>query len=392
MTNPSQITITLGTINFDVIYGSSNSVIGKVYLENLTITPGSQSYTVKMHLGEGSTDQAAVGSILTSYLTDQNVPLSIKGSETSTDIAPLKAGLEKVTLDTSMQGILANLVRNVAADLEPPNYDWASATITIYNPLDTPFSILSVKATTSYTVVCSITGNVGEVISVGVIDYTLPEPATIQPKDSQTFVGWPITGISLDTAVPMLPDPYAAISLSQVVVTLVNNVYNTGEITYTESGVPVLVTLGGNGLYPFTDNDAFNDYTCQCQGYEVHTLPLENFTNQDTCLDGHPVVYRTPPPLYTQDTSIAPLAATLPTPALNATTTLAPTSTTSTTDSVTATLLTTTDVPAATGTATEDSNTPTATDASTDPTPTEEPAAPPETQTTSDGTSAPTDS
>jgi hypothetical protein len=312
--------------------------------------------------------------------------LSIKGSETSTDIAPLKAGLEKVTLDTSMQGILANLVRYVSADLKPPTFDWASATITIYNPLDTPFSILSVKATTSYTVVCSITGNVGEVISVGIIDYTLPEPATIQPKESQTFVGWPITSISLDTAVPMLPDPYATISLSQVVVTLVNNAYNTGEITYTESGVPVLVTLAGNGLYPFTDNDAYNDYTCQCLAYEPNGLPLKNFTNQDTCLDGHPVVYRTPPPLYTQGTSIAPLAATLPTPALNATTTLAPTNTTSTvsvttTDSATATLLTTTAVP----TITDDSATPTTADSSSESTTTEEP----ETQTTED--SAPTE-
>ncbi|KAI8875227.1 hypothetical protein K501DRAFT_203069, partial [Backusella circina FSU 941] len=365
MTNPSQISITLGTINFNVVLASSSTVIGKVYLNNLTITPGTQSYAVEMHLGEGSTDQAAVGAILTDYLTNQNVPLSIVGSETSTDIASLKTALEKVTLATSMQGIQANLVTKVVADIHGDDTTQATGTVSIYNPLDTPFSIVSVKATTNYTIVCSTSNNVGTVISVGVIDFTLPEPATIQPKETQTFDGWPITGIDLFAAIPIAEDPYAIIGLTQTVVTLVDNVYNTGEISYNEVGVPLVLTVGGAPLIDFSDNPPYWDYDCQCAAHAT-----TNVTATNTTLSAN----------------------TTTTATLNATTTLVPTNATSTvpittTVSATTTSFVTTTVPSTT--TTDDSSTPTATS---DPTTTEEPTDTSETQTTLAGTSAPTSS
>jgi hypothetical protein len=347
-----------------------------------------------MHLGEGSTDQAAIGSILTDYLTNQNVPLTIVGSETSTDIAPLKTALEQVTLATSMQGIQANLVTHITADINADSISAVGA-ITIYNPLDTPFSIASVKASTNYSIVCSTSNNVGTTVSVGVIDYTLPEPATIQPKETQTFNGWPITGIDLFAALPIAEDPYAIISLTQTVVTLVDNIYNTGEIAYTESGVPLTLTVLGSPLIDFSDNPVYWDYDCQCAAFGA--VSPDQFANQTTCLDGTPVVYRNATTVTHPDTLNATLASNTTTTTLNATTTLAPTSTASTvsvttTDSVTTTLLTTTEAPTATSTTTDDSDTATTTDSSSDPTTTENPEATPETQTASAGTSAPTES
>jgi hypothetical protein len=358
MTNPSNITITLGTINFNVVLNDKNSVIGKVYLKDLTITPGTQSYSVEMHLGEGATDQAAVSSVLSAYLTNQALPLTIVGSETSTDIEPLKTGLEQVVLASTMQGIQANLVTNVIADVDPNTGATATAEITIHNPLDTPFSILSVKAVTNTTLVCKGFNTDGQTVKVGDIDFKLDSPATIGAGETQTFQGWPVTNVDIMSAYPLLMDPFIKVSLYQTVVTQVNGAYTTGEMSYFEDNVPLTLLLGGTAPVPFP-NMAYSDYTCQCGMDNI--VPETSFTNQTTCVDGTPVVYRNN---------------TVVTPENNAVNSTDLSNTTSTANVTTTTILPSTSV-------TLTSIIPTTTDGSI-PTPTDVPA------TTTDATSEPT--
>jgi hypothetical protein len=283
--------------------------------------------------------------------------------------------LEQVVLASTMQGIQANLVTNVIADVDPNTGATATAEITIHNPLDTPFSILSVKAVTNTTLVCKGYNTDGQTIKVGDIDFKLDSPATIGAGETQTFQGWPVTNVDIMSAYPLLMDPFIKVSLYQTVVTQVNGAYTTGEMSYFEDNVPLTLLLGGTAPVPFP-NMAYSDYTCQCGSDNI--VPETSFTNQTTCVDGTPVVYRN----NTVVTPTATAAAINTTTVLNSTESSNQANTTSTSSSasvtVTSLVPSSTDTTASTTTAdstatpttdsnseatnTDDSSSPTATD------------------------------
>ncbi|ORZ20216.1 hypothetical protein BCR42DRAFT_203748 [Absidia repens] len=107
--NPSQITISVGDISFTAksTVGSSVGQIGQVFIKDTVIKPGRNQYNAEFHLA-GET--AVIGQLFSDYLTNVKVPLGISGTETSTNIEPLKAAFGNVKLDTTMQGIEANLI------------------------------------------------------------------------------------------------------------------------------------------------------------------------------------------------------------------------------------------------------------------------------------------
>lgn len=120
--------------------------VGKVYVKGLLLQPGDNTVSGEMHMM--GTDLKALGQLLSNYMTNANVPLSVRGSTDSTSIPSLKQALSTVSLSTNMQGINASLIQSVAVKATPDilatreGYSY----ITIRNPLETPFTISHVKA------------------------------------------------------------------------------------------------------------------------------------------------------------------------------------------------------------------------------------------------------
>lgn len=119
--------------------------VGKVYVKDLLLVPGANTVGGEMHM-MGSNLQA-LGQLLSNYMTNANVPLSVRGSMDSTSIPSLKQALSTVSLSTNMQGINASLIQsvNVKATDEILTTRVGYSYITIRNPLDTPFTISHVK-------------------------------------------------------------------------------------------------------------------------------------------------------------------------------------------------------------------------------------------------------
>ncbi|KAG1068155.1 hypothetical protein G6F42_026412 [Rhizopus arrhizus] len=190
MTNPSNITITVGDINFDVVMNEFSAVVGRVYVKDAVIPPGGKIYSAEMHLGEKSTNAKAVSQMLGNYLTSAKIPLTIQGSSESTKIAPLGPALNSVKLATEMTGIAGNLISQIAVKGSIIGLlikNEGSAKITLKNPLNSPFSIKTVDASVVFT---PSTG--AAPFTVGTIDYDLPSPATVPAKGQTTTDEWPV--------------------------------------------------------------------------------------------------------------------------------------------------------------------------------------------------------
>lgn len=205
MTNPSNITITVGDINFDVeLPSANNAVIGKAYLSNATIAPGAQAYSSQMHLGEGidltnTASLAALGNILTAYLTGASVPLLVAGSETSTTIAPLQPGIAALQMTTTMNGNNVGLIESlsIVTGVSEMISQLAHVNITLHNPLDTPFTIYSIYAETYHHFYCYdplySVGLTGTEYLVGTLDQSIPEGLRIEAGASVTVGPWNVT-------------------------------------------------------------------------------------------------------------------------------------------------------------------------------------------------------
>lgn len=193
MTNPSNITITVGDINFDVVMNEFSAVVGKVYVKDTVIPPGAKTYSGEMHLGEAATNTQAIGQLFSDYLTAATIPLTIQGSSTSTTIAPLVGALSSVALGASMTGIQGNLVEQIQVKGSIIGLiieNKADAVITLQNPLDTSFAITKVQAAVTFTPTLTIFGSAP--YTVGTIDYTLPTAQSVPAKGTATTSEWPV--------------------------------------------------------------------------------------------------------------------------------------------------------------------------------------------------------
>ncbi|KAG0746078.1 hypothetical protein G6F33_006884 [Rhizopus arrhizus] len=256
LSNPSNITITVGDINFDVVMPEfSNAVIGKVYLTNTVIPPGAKNYDITMHLGEGATNTAAVMQVLSDYLTAATVPMMIVGSPSSTKIAPLAPALASVKLASSMTGIKGGLVTNinVTSDAVAVADGKAQAVITLYNPLDTPFQVTEVHAAVTHYGRCGPIR--GQQVAVGSIDYVLPSPLTVPAKSSIQTPEWPVTVSSLDTAINVMMDSINLYNVTQNVTVTVGDGYQAKNMYYYQDNVPY--SLWVSGLSDYLDPSTF---------------------------------------------------------------------------------------------------------------------------------------
>ena len=250
--NPSAITITIGDVSFDVIMPEYSASVGRVYMYNTTMAPGSQVYKAVMHLAEGATSAEAVGKLLTYYLTSVVVPLTITGDSKSTTIAPLQAALSSLKLSSPMTGIAGNLIEKIwivgtAEEMIAPPYA-AQASIDLYNPLDTPFTLLSVQAATSKFVTCDFNGvdYTNKAVIVGTIDYTLPSPLVIPAKGRVRSDLWPVS-INQDTGsvISTLLGNHTFYNVTQNATVVVGDGFHATNMYYWQNEVPYDLNLPG---------------------------------------------------------------------------------------------------------------------------------------------------
>lgn len=185
MTNPSQITITLGDMKLITNMDEFNSAVGDVFLKDVTIKPGNNTMDVEMHMG--GSDKKALQQLLSDYMTGATVPLTITGSQDATEIEPLKDALSTIKLATTMTGIKEKLVDSVyvSAGLDALTSKQAKTKITLTNPIGTAFSINSIEAV----VYTTLNGNR---FQVGHIDYKLPSPFTVSSGEQATSEEMPV--------------------------------------------------------------------------------------------------------------------------------------------------------------------------------------------------------
>ncbi|CAO3630686.1 unnamed protein product [Mucor hiemalis] len=257
MVNPSNITITVGDINFEVHMPEfSNANVGIVYMKDTTIVPGAAVYKCTMHMGEGATSAEAVSKLLTYYLTSVTVPLDIVGTPKSTPIAPLNTALSGIKLSSPMVGINAGLIQFLKVDADPNEVlnepFLAHAVIDLHNPLDTPFTLLSVKATTSKRITCDYldvtagTNYVGKDVIIGSIDYVLPTPLVIPAKSTIKTDPWPVNVNHESTDVIMSTlGKYFFYNITQHASVIVGDGFAATDMYYFQNDVPYDLTIPG---------------------------------------------------------------------------------------------------------------------------------------------------
>jgi hypothetical protein len=247
LTNPSNITITIGDINFDVIFNEQNVVVGRVYVKDAIIPPGAKTFTAQMHLGEKTTNSKAIGQIFSNYLTSAVTPLTIVGSEESTKIAPLVPALSSVKLASEMKGIQANLVKQIAVKgslIGLTILNKAESVITLQNPLSTAYSIKAVKASVVFK-----PSSGAAPFTVGTIDYKLPSDVSVSSKGTAETGEWPVAIVGrglehLGQLIGLLLDPNKYFDVQQNVTVSVGDGYVT-EMFYYQDKVPFTISIDG---------------------------------------------------------------------------------------------------------------------------------------------------
>ncbi|GAN00901.1 conserved hypothetical protein [Mucor ambiguus] len=230
LNNPSQITITAGDLNFDVIMDASGSKVGIVTLTNTVIKPGRNEMPASMKMT--STDLLSLSKMLTNYLTNQVTPLTVKGSANSTKIIPLQPGLAQVALKTNMQGIPASLVvENQMKMVGLTPHIW----VKFYNPLDTPYTVTGINCNVFFT------SKAGKYLQLGTLSGAVDPPVTVPPKGTAINEKDLILNVQLANAIQflMLQGDARKVDLFQNVTVVVGEGFH-GGMYYEQKNVPVI--------------------------------------------------------------------------------------------------------------------------------------------------------
>ncbi|KAI9005448.1 hypothetical protein CLU79DRAFT_841094 [Phycomyces nitens] len=245
LTNPSAITITVGDINFDTLVKANGVKIGTVYMKDVVIAPGTNTFDAIMHMH--SENLPVLSGILTNYLTNTPVPLTVAGSENSTTIPPLVGALSTVHLDAVMPAIQANMVVKSAVNcaIEDLAAGRLYTDVTMRNPLGAPIVIVQV-----YTNITYIHNEEGP-FTIGYIDYKIDPPFVIPAGGEATSNHWPIT-VDVDNfetmvgLLNMLYNPIKTVELSQIVTTIVGGPSGfIGQMYYPQADVPTTTFIKG---------------------------------------------------------------------------------------------------------------------------------------------------
>lgn len=182
-TNPSQITISVGDINFSAKL-SDGTTVGQVFITNTMIKPGVNQYNADFHLA-GPT--GPIGQLFANYLMNVQVPLTIVGTAESTKIEPLSKALQTVNLATIMPPIQASLVvkAKVIVTVEGLLQNKATTVATLSNPFETDYVLTGLNAVITYP------KPDGPIIEVGRIP-SISSPCTVPAGGSISCDEWPV--------------------------------------------------------------------------------------------------------------------------------------------------------------------------------------------------------
>ncbi|KAI8071002.1 hypothetical protein BC940DRAFT_345216 [Gongronella butleri] len=139
LTNPSQVSISLGSISFEI--QSQGTKIATVLADNVTLKPGvNQLNGVTLQMG-GPTN--IFGPVLTRYFTNQQSPLAVLGTPDSTKLKPLQQGLAAIRATTVLPGVEANILlgATVSMSLEELLAGEGKAIATVSNFFQTPYTV-----------------------------------------------------------------------------------------------------------------------------------------------------------------------------------------------------------------------------------------------------------
>ncbi|KAI9493349.1 hypothetical protein BDB00DRAFT_823642 [Zychaea mexicana] len=183
--NPSNITITIGAIQFESIMNEHQTSVGTVKLQDVVIKPGNNTFDCIMEMK--SSKKEYVDQMVSIYMTNSLAPLTISGTQDSTKIASIQDALSTVRLGTAMQGIVSNLVEraDVEAKAAVVLTKKAKTWVTLNNPLNTPYTIQKVSVEIE-------NENDGKPYAMGTIDYELPNPITVNPGEQKRSDEWPV--------------------------------------------------------------------------------------------------------------------------------------------------------------------------------------------------------
>jgi hypothetical protein len=239
LTNPSAITITVGDIVFRTIAFGYD--LGPTLLKQVTIAPGANSYTAEFQLtpSADTAQQTVIGQILSGYLMGGTFPLTVQGTTASTPIASLQEALAGVKLATSITGIAPSLitkaqVSNIQFAL-PPNPITASTYVTLNNPLDTSFGLLSIHAKIIY-------ANNGNPFQLAHIDLDFGGAFTVGSKQSVTTPGLPLVfdASALQLITLLSSGAPLEVTIAQTSTIVINNAFG-GMLAYSQDNVPVTI-------------------------------------------------------------------------------------------------------------------------------------------------------
>lgn len=232
MNSPSPVTITVGDLVFRTIAFGYD--LGPTLLKAVTIAPGANTYDAEFQLTPTAdpAQQGLVGKILSGYLMGGTFPLTVQGNAQSSTIASLQEGLAGVSLATSITGVPPTLITStkvVALSLGAPVT--ATTYVTLTNPLDVSFSLVSIQAQI-------INPNSGSPYQLAHINYNFPTPFTVGAKQAATTPGIPlIFDASLLQLLGLVSSPVINVNIVQNATVIVGNGFG-GILSYAQNNVP----------------------------------------------------------------------------------------------------------------------------------------------------------
>ncbi|KAG2183772.1 hypothetical protein INT43_006783 [Umbelopsis isabellina] len=235
LTSPSPISITIGDITFRTIAFGYD--LGPTILKQVTINPGDNVYDAEFQLTPTAdpTQQSIVGKVLSGYLMGGTFPLTVQGTTASSPIQSLQEGLAGVKLATSITGVPPTLITStkvVALQLDIIHGTATATTyVTLNNPLDVAFSLVSLQA------VITMPVN-GATVNLAHINYNFPAPFTVGAKQQVTTAGLPLVfDASLAQLIGLVGTPEILVNIAQTATVIVGDGFG-GILSYSQANVP----------------------------------------------------------------------------------------------------------------------------------------------------------
>jgi hypothetical protein len=271
LNSPSPVTINVGDIVFrTVAFGYD---LGPTFLKQVTITQGDNTYDAEFQLTPTAdpVQQGLIGKILSGYLMGGTFPLTVQGTSASSPILSLQEGLAGVKLATSITGVPPTLITSTkVVALVPGAPTTATTYVTMNNPLDVSFSLISLQAQIFFTLP---TGT----IQLAHINYKFGTPFTVGAKQAATTPGIPLVfDIPLLDLLPLASLPVININIVQNATVVVGQGF-VGILAYSQNNVPAY-------LDPFSPavmaavNSASNTTSTQSGSLNTVSVTVPTFT------------------------------------------------------------------------------------------------------------------